>query len=111
MQILGEVQCVESKASGLFVAKLLQASDENLWGVCGAYGTNNTYGEVFSVSPSGALLTTVPFNRSDGADSEVGVIQAKSGVLYGTTFDGGTDSKGVLAFGNVYAISGLPPVE
>lgn len=111
VQNLGQVQCGGSKASGLFVAKLLEASDGNLWGVCGAYGTNSTVGEVFSVSTSGALLTTVPFNDTDGAFPDVGVIQAKSGVLYGTTFDGGTDAKGVLAFGNVYAISGLPPVK
>lgn len=41
---------------------------------------------------------------------EAGVIQAKDGTLYGTTFDGRTDSQGKLAFGNVYAIHGLPPV-
>jgi hypothetical protein len=111
VQNLGQVQCGGSKASGLIVSKLLQASDGNFWGVCGAYGTNNVYGEVFSVSPSGVLLTTVPFNDTDGAYPDAGVIQAKSGVLYGTTFDGGTDSKGVSAFGNVYAISGLPPVK
>jgi hypothetical protein len=110
VQSLGQVKCSNPRSSGLFVAKLLQASDGNLWGVCGAYGTNNTYGEVFSVSTSGTLLTTVPFNDSHGAYPEVGVIQAKSGVVYGTTFDGGTDAKGVLAFGNVYPISGLPPI-
>jgi uncharacterized repeat protein (TIGR03803 family) len=111
VQVLSEVQCGGSKASGLFTARLLQASDGNLWGVCGAYGANNIYGEVFTVSTSGVPVTTVGFNDSDGAYPDVGVIQAKNGILYGTTFDGGTDAKGVPAFGNVYAISGLPPAK
>jgi len=78
VQNLGQVQCGGSKASGLFVAKRLEASDGNLWGVCGAYGTNSTSGEVFSVSTSGALLTTVPFNDRDGAYPDSGVIRPRA---------------------------------
>jgi len=110
VQNLGQVTCTRTKVTGFILGKLIEASDGNLWGVCNA-GGSTSYGEVFSVTLAGNLVTTVPFHDTDGAYPEAGVIQAKDGTLYGTTFDGGTDSQGKLAYGNVYAIHGLPAVH
>jgi uncharacterized repeat protein (TIGR03803 family) len=84
-------------------SKLVQASDGNFYGCCGAGGAYGT-GSVFRLTPSGTLTVLYSFSamdertgyvNSDGAYPSTGLIQARDGNLYGTcggggAFDGGT---------------------
>jgi len=85
---------------------LVQATDGNFYGTtsqggsgCGACGT------VFSITPSGSLITLHSFNESDGADPVGGLLQGTDGNFYGVTYGGGS-----LGDGTVFRLSlGLGP--
>jgi uncharacterized repeat protein (TIGR03803 family) len=70
------------------------------------YGGTSDNGTVFSLSPAGGGLWTerVIHNfaggTTDGAQPQAGLVLATSGVLYGTTFAGGT-----WGFGTIYQLS------
>lgn len=89
-------------------SKVIEASDGNLW------VTNpnvQPWGTVYSITPTGTLLQTVAFSGTNGAAPN-SLIQASSGVLYGTTYNHGTDSQGHTAFGTVFSLdAGLPPLR
>ncbi len=88
------------------VAQVVQASDGNLWTTNPCDGG---WGSVYSVSVNGTLLQTLYFNGVDGTSPDV-LLQGHDGLLYGETYDGGRDSQGKTAFGNVFSINaGLPP--
>ena len=85
---------------------LLQANDGNLYGTTYAGGRN--YGTVFRITLNGQLtvLHTFAEFRGDGGAAAAGLIQGTDGKLYGTTYFGGTQNKGV-----VFRIDlGLPPI-
>ena len=48
------------------------------------------------------------FNGKDGTSPD-GLLQGRDGLLYGTTYDGGTTSQGTMAFGVIFSLNaGLP---
>jgi uncharacterized repeat protein (TIGR03803 family) len=72
-------------------AGLTLGSDGNLYGVTEYDGYPNCCGTIFKITPTGSTLTTLhTFNGSDGSLPEGGLVQATSGVFYGTTGAGGT---------------------
>jgi hypothetical protein len=81
---------------------VLQASDGNLWI---ADPPQNT---VYSIATSGTLLQTVSFPSLPNADAHPQLLlQATSGILYGTT---GEPNPSYNAYGSVFSINaGLPP--
>jgi hypothetical protein len=78
--------------------------DGVLYGTTKTGGSNSGYGTVFSVAPSatpgGAWTETVLYNfysyAGDGIWPEAGIVIDDSGVLYGTTFEGGTYNYGTV---------------
>ena len=77
--------CTDGDSS---VARLLQASDGNLYGTTlhgGAYCTSNSgCGTVFQITPSGTLVTLLSFDdNSDGKAPFGGLVQATDGNFYG----------------------------
>ncbi|HEX4584904.1 MAG TPA: choice-of-anchor tandem repeat GloVer-containing protein [Burkholderiaceae bacterium] len=88
------------------VARIVQASDGNLWTTNPCDGG---WGSVYSISVNGTLLQTIYFNGVDGTSPDL-LLQGRDGLLYGETYDGGRDSRGMTAFGNVFSINaGLAP--
>jgi uncharacterized repeat protein (TIGR03803 family) len=62
--------------------------------ICAAYGC----GTVFKITAGGALTSLHTFNWTDGSFPKSALLQATSGLFYGTTYDGGTGS-GCLGYG------------
>jgi hypothetical protein len=81
---------------------VLQASDGNLW-IAGP-----PQDAVYSITTSGTLLQTVSFSSQPNADAHPQLlIQASSGILYGTT---GEPNPAYNDYGSVFSINaGLPP--
>jgi uncharacterized repeat protein (TIGR03803 family) len=87
-------------------ASLIQGTDGDLWGTTeygGATynpGINWGYGEVFKISPSGALSVVYSFcsqpNCTDGSDPEDPLVLASDGNFYGTTYNGGANGGGTV---------------
>ena len=86
-------------------AGLIQASDGNLYGTTEYGGIGGCvgdcdYGTVFEITPAGQLSTLYSFcsqsNCSDGSNPYARLIQANDGNLYGTTQNGGTNSRGTV---------------
>jgi hypothetical protein len=74
----------------------MQASDGNLW-----IANQHPLDAVYSITPTGTLLQTVNFYGSCCGTRPQFVIQASSGILYGTTHG---------PYGTVFSINaGLPP--
>jgi uncharacterized repeat protein (TIGR03803 family) len=87
-------------------SRVIQASDGNLWIT---NPNSQTYGSVYTITPAGTLLQTLPFSGTNGA-FPTDLIQASTGILYGTTHSDGTTSMGTLGYGSVFSINaGLPP--
>lgn len=79
-------------------AGLMQANDGNLYGTTSAGGANGD-GTVFQFTTSGTLTTIHNFNHFspiDGAQPYAGLIQARDGYLYGTTYRGGSHNVGIV---------------
>lgn len=80
----------------------IQASDGNLW------VTNpnaQPWGTVYTITPTGALLQTLAFGGSTNGAAPHFLLQASSGVIYGTTYNRGPGGSGT-----VFSINaGLPP--
>ena len=78
------------------IAPLVQGMDGNLYGTTFAGGTNGP-GTVFKLTLSGALTPLYSFTGGlDGANPQAGLVQDKSGYLYGTTSGGGTFGDGTV---------------
>jgi uncharacterized repeat protein (TIGR03803 family) len=91
------IQCCVKEA----FSRVIQASDGNLW------VTNPNaqfWGTVYSITPTGTLLQTIPFSGKTNGAAPTYLVQASSGTLYGTTYGGGS-----TGFGTVFSINaGLP---
>ncbi len=75
---------------------LIQASDDNLYGMTYQGGTNSE-GNLFQFNPSTSTYTEkFDFTGVNGADPLGSLMQASDGNLYGMTEAGGTNNKGVL---------------
>jgi len=89
-------------ADGAFpYARLLQASDGNLYGTTLSGGIEGA-GTIYQITPSGAFTTLYSFSalnngtNADGAYPYAGLIQANDGNLYGTTARGGIGGTGTI---------------
>ena len=74
-------------------SRVVEASDGNLW------VTNpnaQLYGTVYSETPSGTLLQTVPFGGRTNGAAPTFLIQGFGGLLFGTTYGGGTGGAGTV---------------
>jgi uncharacterized repeat protein (TIGR03803 family) len=78
---------------GQFPNAVIQARDGNLYGTALSGGAN-MQGTLFKLTPAGALTTLYNFcsqsNCTDGASPAAQLVEAASGVIYGTTTTGGT---------------------
>jgi uncharacterized repeat protein (TIGR03803 family) len=80
------------------MAPLVQAANGNLYGTTSVGGANSD-GTVFQITNSGTLTTLHNFNRfnpTDGSEPYGGLIQARDGNLYGTTYGGGAHNSGTV---------------
>jgi hypothetical protein len=82
--------------------RVIQASDGNLW------VTNPPGYSVYSVTTSGTLLQTISFSsQGNGASDPNNLLQAPSGILFGTT---GEPNPAFGNKGSVFSLNaGLPP--
>jgi uncharacterized repeat protein (TIGR03803 family) len=84
-------------------AGLVQAEDGNFYGTTfsgGGGGCNSTLsagcGTVFKITLAGTLTMLHSFDVTDGASPYAGLVQAKDGSFYGTTFGGGANDLGTI---------------
>ncbi|MGZ5566104.1 MAG: beta strand repeat-containing protein [Limisphaerales bacterium] len=75
---------------------LVQGSDGTLYGTTQAGGTNGGFGTVFSYTIGGALKLLYSFDNTHGATPQTGLTFGPDLALYGTTFNGGANSKGTV---------------
>jgi uncharacterized repeat protein (TIGR03803 family) len=85
------------------VASLIQATDGNFYGTSFDGGTDNppnNDGTVFKVTPGDTATVFYSFcaqpNCTDGSHPQGGLVQATDRNFYGTTSQGGTNSKGTV---------------
>ncbi len=80
-------------------AAMVQGTDGDLYGTTGAGGAHEDAGTIYKMTTGGSLTTIYNFCSvgacSDGAGVNA-IMQATSGVFYGTTAGGGTSSEGTL---------------
>jgi uncharacterized repeat protein (TIGR03803 family) len=77
-------------------AGLIQGRDGYFYGTT-YYGGTNDYGNVFKISPGGALVTLYSFSGGvDGSFPEAGLAQGSDGSIYGTTSSGGASNSGTV---------------
>ena len=77
-------------------ASLVQANDGNFYGTTSGGGPYDA-GTVFRLTTGGALTTLYGFpSKNDGLQPEAALIQATDGLLYGTTYYGGTAGGGAV---------------
>ena len=77
---------------------LLKGSDGALYGATSAGGSNNV-GTVFTLNTNGSAYTVLwQFSTSsaDGRNPQAGLLEASNGVLFGTTYNGGTNNLGTV---------------
>lgn len=82
-------------------AAVALGSDGNFYGTTSAGGVVNDKcpfgcGTVFKITPTGTYSVLHSFEGSDGSDPQGALIQATDGSLYGTTYNGGTNSRGTV---------------
>src|SRR5205814_255478 len=75
-------------------AALIQGSDSALYGTTSSGGTNNV-GTIFKLSTNGspssyAVLHTFTSTGADGQTPWSGLLEARDGLMYGTTYLGGS---------------------
>jgi uncharacterized repeat protein (TIGR03803 family) len=86
-----------SGEGALAYAKLIQASDGNLYGTTYLGGANGA-GSVFRMTLAGVFTNLYSFGaiQGDAALPYTGLVEASDGSLYGTTLRGGTNDKGTV---------------
>jgi uncharacterized repeat protein (TIGR03803 family) len=81
---------------------VIQATDGNLWV---SNPNAQLWGTVYTITPTGTLLQTIPFGGTTNGAAPHFLLQASSGVIYGTTYNRGPGGSGT-----VFSINaGLPP--
>ena len=87
---------------------LIQATDGNFYGTTYGGGTDGNScdnyvhcgGTIFKITPSGSFTSLYTFCSStgcpDGRSPQAGLVQAKDGNFYGTTYGGGTNGLGTV---------------
>ena len=91
------------------LSRVIQASDGNLWAAAAEGGTGN-YGRVLAVTTQGAVVQSLSFNGKNGSFPTGPLVQLANGTLYGTTIKLGTLPNGSYASGEIYTVTGLPPL-
>jgi uncharacterized repeat protein (TIGR03803 family) len=83
---------------GAITGRLMQASDGMLYGTASQGGANNQAGTLFRYDPVGDVFTKLhDFDGAAGGRTPYGgLCEADNGWLYGTTFEGGTNNRGLL---------------
>jgi uncharacterized repeat protein (TIGR03803 family) len=106
--------CTDGRGS---YSGLVLGTDGNFYGTT-AYGGlvecqfDTSCGTIFKITPSGTLTTLHSFDYTDGALSEAALIQGTDGQFYGTTSEGGADSRCDEGYGcgTIFGLSvGLRP--
>jgi uncharacterized repeat protein (TIGR03803 family) len=77
-------------------APLVQGNDGNFYGTASAGGNGGGGGDVFRLSPSGAVKVLYTFDGTHGVTPFAGLVQASDNNFYGVAVAGGTFSNGVL---------------
>jgi uncharacterized repeat protein (TIGR03803 family) len=72
---------------------LVQATDENFYGV-GYLGGSSNHGTIFRIAPGGTFSTRYSFDGTKGGAPMVTLLQHTTGVLYSDTNTGGTHNTG-----------------
>lgn len=83
---------------GEFPNGLVQATNGNFYGTT-INANNGGPGTIFELTPGGTLTTLHTFcvpTCPDGADPEVGLLQAGDGNLYGISLNGGNCNEGIM---------------
>jgi uncharacterized repeat protein (TIGR03803 family) len=88
---------LNSSTEGSGVNVLVQGSDGALYGTAGSGGANG-HGTVFKLDTNGTftVLHSFPNGTGDASAPTAGLVQASNGALYGTTFNGGSNSVGAV---------------
>ena len=82
---------------GTPLAPVMQASDGNLYGTTSTGGASSFYGTVFRISTNRVFQLLYSFTgNNDGGNPQAGLVQANDGLLYGTTYNGGSNSLGTV---------------
>jgi uncharacterized repeat protein (TIGR03803 family) len=93
-------------------AGLIQATDKNLYGTTPLGGANKLSactgnlgcGTIFAITTGGTLTTLHSFDYTDGLEPGASLLEATSGILYGTTDNGGSSSNGCDC-GTIFSLS------
>lgn len=95
---LNTLRTLNSAVEGVVTfAPLTQGADGLYYGAAREGGSNNA-GAVFRLAGNGSsfsVLTSFP-GASSGANPEGGLVQARNGFFYGTTYSGGSNGYGTL---------------
>jgi len=98
---------------GVGPGSLLLATDGNFYGITGGIkeGRISGDGTIFQITPQGKLTTLHTFDGTDGSDPAGGLLQATTGVFYGTTSRAGDYHCDLFSgCGTVYSLDmGLGP--
>jgi uncharacterized repeat protein (TIGR03803 family) len=99
-----------ARGGGFPTGGLVQASSGTFYGTTDSGGAQITGGTVFSITAAGAFKTLYSFcakpNCTDGAHPMASLIQASDGNLYGTTYNGGTNTNSCNAgCGTIFRIT------
>ena len=90
-------------------AGLTLGSDGYLYGSTSQGGTNGVSsggdGTLFKMTTNGVLVWSVSFNGLNGKDPLAALLQEPNGVLYGTTFSGGTNNLANGGSGTVFSVT------
>jgi uncharacterized repeat protein (TIGR03803 family) len=81
--------------------ELLSDDHGSFYGTTYYGGTNGGYGTVFKVTASGAFTSLFSFSNTNGSYPSSGLAWGADGNLYGTTYQGGTNS----GYGTVFRIT------
>jgi uncharacterized repeat protein (TIGR03803 family) len=88
-----------SATDGMYpLAGVIQGTDGVLYGTTSSGGSNSE-GTVFSVTTNGSqysILHHFPMDPSDGYNPYASLTQGPDGMLYGTTYEGGTNYEGTI---------------
>jgi uncharacterized repeat protein (TIGR03803 family) len=91
-----EAWSLNSASSGEWpYAGLVQGQNGDFYGTAN-FGGANGYGEVFKLTPGGALTGIYSFDNEDGAYPTPTLMQGGDGNFYGATFGGGANSSGTI---------------